>query len=137
MKIQNEFKEEVELKIHDYVFPNLYNKLFECDWVKANVSFKTTHSLISFPLELFLIEDIKRILNFLDSHLDNNTLYFADSEIVMKIYMENKVKYFSIIYTKNTLNINWKIKFHFKNKTIMQTQLMKLLSDFPSRNNLN
>jgi len=128
MKLKNHLGETFELRIEKYhlELSDIEVKLFNSDWLDAEISIKTKNGILSKPIECFLIEDLERISEWI-SGIEHKTtkkkLYFVDSQLVFMRTKRNNVPFIKVIYyfTESDfvswdLEINKANVFEFKNK---------------------
>ena len=121
MKLINHLGETFELRIEKYhlELSEIEIKLFNSDWLDAEISINNKEGAFSKPLECFLIEDLERILDWI-SGIEHRTskkkLYFVDSQLVFMRTKRNNVPFLKVIYFLTDKDfVSWDLEINKEN----------------------
>jgi hypothetical protein len=139
MKLKNHLGETFELRIEKYhlELSEIEIKLFNSDWVDAEISINNKEGMFSKQLEIFLIEDFERILDWI-SGIENKTtkknLYFVDSQLVFMRTKRNNVPFMKVIYHLNEIDfVSWDLEINKENILEFKNKIQQDLKSFPCR----
>lgn len=139
MKLKNHLGETFELRIEKFhsELSDIEVKLFNSDWLDAEISIKTKNENFSKPLDCFLIEDLERISDWI-SGIENKTtkkkLYFVDSQLVFMRAKRNNVPFIKVIYhlTENDF-VSWDLEINTENILDFKNKIQQKLKIYPCR----
>lgn len=63
--MKNHNGDTMMIEVKNYHFENLYNKLYDSDWLDAELIMINSTGKASIKLELLLLEEIERIIDWL------------------------------------------------------------------------
>jgi hypothetical protein len=135
----NHLGETFELRIKKYhlELSEIEIKLFNCDWLDTEISINNKEGAFSKPLEIFLIEDIERILDWI-SGIEHKTtkkyLYFLDTNFVFMRTKRNNVPFIKVIYYLSDKDfISWDLEINTRNVLEFKNKIQQNLIKFPCR----
>ena len=128
------------LKIHviKYQFDSLYNKLYDSDWLEAELIMIISKRKIKINLEFLIVEELERIYYWLIQLLNKNyadtKLEFIDPNLKFKIMTRSKIPVLKIIYYTNTTIIEcWELIINNVNIISLATNIKTLINNYPCR----
>ena len=139
MKLINHLGETFELRIEKYhlELSEIEIKLFNSDWLDVEISISKKERVFSKPLEIFLIEDFERILDWISGIEQKTTkkyLYFLDSQLVFMRTKRNKVPFMKVIYHLNEIDfVSWDLEINKGYISEMKNELKQNLKIYPCR----
>ena len=139
MKLINHLGETFELRIEKYhlELSEIEIKLFNSDWLDVEISINNKEGAFSKPLEIFLIEDFVRILDWI-SGIEHKTtkkyLYFLDTHLVFMRTKRNKVPFIKVIYHLNEIDfVFWDLEINKENILEFKNKIQQDIKSFPCR----
>jgi hypothetical protein len=139
MKLKNHLGETFELRIEKYhlELSDIEVKLFNSDWLDAEISIKTKNGILSKPIECFLIEDLERISEWI-SGIEHKTtkkkLYFVDSQLVFMRTKRSNVPFIKVIYHLNEIDfVSWDLEINTENVLELKSEVQNMLINYPCR----
>ena len=139
MKLINHLGETFELRIEKYhlELSEIEIKLFNSDWLDTEIKINNKEGAFSKPLEIFLIEDFERILDWI-SEIEQKTskkyLYFLDTHLVFMRTKRNNVPFMKVIYHLNEIDfVAWDLEINKGNISEMKNELKQNLKIYPCR----
>ena len=139
MKLKNHLGEIFELRIEKYhlELSDIEVKLFNSDWLDAEISIKTKNEIFSKPLDCFLIEDLERISDWI-SGIEHQTtkkkLYFVDSQLVFMRTKRNNVQFIKVIYFLADKDfVSWDLEINNENIFDFKSKLQNMILNYPCR----
>lgn len=138
MKIVNELGEVFEIAVRGYCYEQSFGKLFESDWLIAELKILRKESFVVTNLDFLLIEELERIrywfIDILSEKIKDSHLDFVDPNLNM-FFLKNGTKdSIRIVYSLNYVkNEAWEIE---ASNVILENlikQLETLLIRFPCR----
>lgn len=139
MKLINHLGETFELRIEKYhlELSAIEIKLFNSDWLDSEISINNNEGAFSKPLEVFLIEDFERILDWIsgiEQKISKKYLYFLDSQLVFMRTKRNKVSFIKVIYHLNEIDfVSWDLEINTKNILNFKNKIQQDIKLFPCR----
>lgn len=139
MKLKNHLGEIFELRIEKYHLEvsDIEVKLFNSDWLDAEISIKTKNEIFSKPLDYFLIEDLERISDWISGNEYKTTkkkLYFVDSQLVFMRTKRNNVPFMKVIYHLNEIDfVSWDLEINKANVFEFKNKIQQDLKIYPCR----
>jgi hypothetical protein len=139
MKLINHLGETLELRIEKYhlELSEIEIKQFNSDWLGTEISINNKEGEFSKPLEIFLIEDFERILDWI-SGIEQKTskkyLYFLDTHLVFMRTKRNNVPFMKVIYHLNEIDfISWDLEINKENILEFKNEIQQNLKIYPCR----
>ena len=139
MQLINHLGETFELRIEKYhlELSEIEIKLFNSDWLDVEISINNKEGAFSKPLEIFLIEDFERILDWI-SGIEHKTtkkyLYFLDTHLVFMRTKRNKVPFIKVIYHLNEIDfVFWDLEINKENILEFKNKIQQDIKSFPCR----
>ena len=139
MKFINHLGETFELRIEKYhlELSEIEIKLFNSDWLDVEISISNKEGKFTTPIEIFLIEDFERILDWI-SGIENKTtkkyLYFLDTHLVFMRTKRNNVPFMKVIYHLNEIDfVSWDLEINTKNVLNFKYKIQQNLKIYPCR----
>ena len=139
MKLKNHLGETFELRIEKYhlELSDIEVKLFNSDWLDAEISIKTKNGILSKPIECFLIEDLERISEWI-SGIEHKTtkkkLYFVDSQLVFMRTKRNNVPFIKVIYYLTERDfVSWDLEINTENVLDFKNKIQQDLKVYSCR----
>ena len=139
MKLKNHLGETFELRIEKYhlELSEIEIKLFNSDWLDTEIFIKNKEGAFSKPLEIFLIEDLERILDWISGIEQKRTkkyLYFLDTHLVFMRTKRNNVPFMKVIYHLNEIDfVSWDLEINTENVLEFKNKIQQNLILFPCR----
>jgi hypothetical protein len=139
MKLINHLGETFELRIEKYhlELSEIEIKLFNSDWLDTEIKINNKEGALSKPLEIFLIEDFERILDWISGIEQKTTkkyLYFLDTHLVFMRTKRNNVPFMKVIYHLNEIDIvTWDLEINTKNILEFKNKIQQNLKIYPCR----
>jgi len=139
MKLKNHLGETFELRIEKYhlELSEIEIKLFNSDWLDAEISINNKEGAFSKPLECFLIEDLERIFDWISGIEHKKTkkkLYFVDSQLVFMRTKRNNVPFIKVIYYLTESDfVSWDLEINTENVLEFKNKIQQNLKKFPCR----
>ena len=104
----------MKIKVKNYHFKNLYNKLYDSDWLDAELTIINSTGKVSINLELLLVEELERIINWLNQILNKNNvtnkLEFVDPNLRLKLLTRSSMPVLKVMYNINENTIEcWEL----------------------------
>ncbi len=128
------------MKIHviKYQFDNLYNKLYDSDWLEAELIMIISKRKIKINLEFLIIEELERIyywlIQILNKKLADSKLEFIDPNLKFKIMTRSKIPVLKIIYYMNETKIEcWELIINNSNIISLANNIKTLINNYPCR----
>jgi hypothetical protein len=128
------------MKIHviNYQFDNLYNKLFDSDWLEAELIMIISKRKIKINLEFLIIEELERIyfwlIQILNKNYADSKLEFIDPNLKFKIMTRSKIPVLKIIYYMNDTKIEcWELIINTANINSLANKINKIIINYPCR----
>ena len=137
--MKNHLEETFELRIEKYhlELSEIEVKLFNSDWLDAEIIIKNKEQTFSKPLEFFLVEDFERILDWISGIEPKTTkkkLYFVDSQLVFMRITRNKISFIKVIYYLTESNfVAWDLEINTENVLNFKKGIQKMMIDYPCR----
>ena len=139
MKLINHLGETFELRIEKYhlELSEIEIKLFNSDWLDVEISISNKDQAFTTPIEIFLIEDFERILDWI-SGIEQKTskkyLYFLDTHLVFMRTKRNKVPFIKVIYFLTDKDfISWDLEINTENLLEFKNKIQQELKIYPCR----
>lgn len=139
MKLKNHLGETFELRIKKYrlELSEIEIKLFNSDWLDAEISIKNKERAFMTPLEFLLIEDFERILDWI-SGIEHKTtkkyLYFLDTQLVFMRTKRNNIPFIKVIYHLTDKDfISWDLEINEENLLDFKNKIQQNLKIWPCR----
>ena len=139
MKLINHLGETFELRIEKYhlELSEIEIKLFNSDWLDTEIKINNKEGMFSKQLEIFLIEDFERILDWIsgiEQKISKKYLYFLDSQLVFMRTKRNKVSFIKVIYHLNEIDfVSWDLEINTKNILNFKNKIQQDIKLFPCR----
>ena len=139
MKLINHLGETFELRIEKYhlELSEIEIKLFNSDWLDTEIKINNKGGAFSKLLEIFLIEDFERILDWISGIEQKTTkkyLYFLDTQLVFMRTKRNKVPFLKIIYHLNEIDfVSWDLEINTENLLEFKNEVQQSLKMYPCR----
>ena len=139
MKLKNHLGETFELRIEKYhlELSEIEIKLFNSDWLDVEISITNKDRVFITPLEIFLIEDFERILEWIsgiEHKITKKYLYFVDSQLVFMRTKRNNVPFIKVIYHLNEIDfVSWDLEINTENVLDFKKKLKQNLKKLPCR----
>ena len=139
MKLKNHLGETFELRIEKYhlELSDIEVKLFNSDWLDAEISIKTKNEILSKPLDCFLIEDLERISDWItgiEHRATKKKLYFGDSHLVFMRTKRNNVPFIKVIYYLTESDfVSWDLEINKANELEFKNKIQQNLKVYPCR----
>lgn len=128
------------MKIHviNYQFDNLYNKLYDSDWLEAELIMIISKRKIKINLEFLIIEELERIyfwlIQILNKNYADSKLEFIDPNLKFKIMTRSKIPVLKIIYYMNDTKIEcWELIINTANINSLANKINKIIINYPCR----
>ncbi len=139
MKLINHLGETFELRIEKYhlELSEIEIKLFNSDWLEVEISISKKEGAFTTPVEIFLIEDFERILDWI-SGIEHKTtkkyLYFLDTHLVFMRTKRNNVPFIKVIYHRNKIDfVSWDLEINTENVLDFKNNIQQDIKSFPCR----
>lgn len=136
--MKNHNGDSMRIDIKKYHFDNLYNKVFDSDWLDAELVIKNDIEETKIKLEFLIIEELERIINWL-LELSNNgiidrQLNFIDSNMKLKLFTRSKIKVVKMLYNLNNNTIeSWELIVTKTNLLLLADEIKKIIVAYPCR----
>lgn len=136
MKNHNEDKMIISVKA--YHFKDLQNKLYDSDWLDAELIIKNENKIQIITLEFWLVEELERLQNWLENISENKfmnkTLDFIDPNLNFKLMKRSNKRVVKAIYQLNEMNkIVWELLVTKENLVKLISEIKNILINFPCR----
>lgn len=139
MKLINHLGETFELRIEKYhlELSEIEIKLFNSDWLDVEISIINKVQAFTTPIEIFLIEDFERILDWI-SGIEQKTskkyLYFLDTHLVFMRTKRNNVPFMKVTYHLNEIDIvTWDLEINTENILEFKNKIQQNFKIYPCR----
>ena len=139
--MKNHLNNELFINIISYRKKNSYNKLYDSDWLKAELIIVNDGKTFKTPLNFLLVEEIERIIHWLTDIQKQNktikTLEFIDPKMKLKQITRSNIKVLKCIYdTNSNMKECWEMIINSSNLSILKKEFKDLLTKYPCRCNL-
>lgn len=134
MKLTNHLGHRLEIQVVDYRFKNLFQKLFDSDWLNVKLKIIRPDSIFSFDIENFLFEDFERIIWWLTNHSAKKKLFFADPNLVFIKTKRSGINFLKLIYFSSIKEfVYWDIELNKSNIENFKSKIESEMKVFPCR----
>lgn len=139
--MKNHLNNELLINIISYRKKNSYNKLYDSDWLKAELIIVNEGKTFKTPLNFLIVEEIERIIQWLNDIEKPNetikTLEFIDPKMKLRQITRSNIKVLKFIYdTNSTLKESWELIINSNNISKLKQEFQDLLTKYPCRCNL-
>ncbi len=136
--MKNHNGDSMKIEVKNYHFKNLYNKLYDSDWLDAELIMINSTGKVSINLELLLVEELERIINWLNQVLNKNNvtnkLEFIDSNLRLKLMTRSRIPVLKILYNVNETTIEcWELILKTADINKLVNELKKTINNYPCR----
>lgn len=128
----------MKIKVKNYHFKNLYNKLYDSDWLDAELTIINSTGKVSINLELLLVEELERIINWLNQILNKNNvtnkLEFVDPNLRLKLLTRSSMPVLKVMYNINENIIEcWELLIKTADINKLVNELKITINNYPCR----
>jgi hypothetical protein len=128
----------MRIDIKKYRFNDLYNKLYDSDWLEAELLIKKDLEVVKITLDFLVVEELERINNWLikltDYKYNKTMLDFIDSNMIMKLFTRSNIKVIKMLYYTNDNSIeSWELIANNRNLNRLAYEIRKLIIAYPCR----
>ncbi len=128
----------MKIKVKNYHFKNLYNKLYDSDWLDAELTIINSTGKVSINLELLLVEELERIINWLNQILNKNNvtnkLEFVDPNLRLKLLTRSSMPVLKVMYNINENTIEcWELLIKTADINKLVNELKITINNYPCR----
>jgi hypothetical protein len=139
--MKNHLNNELLINIISYRKKNSYNKLYDSDWLKAELIIVNDGNTFKTPLNFLIIIEIERIIQWLNDLEKPNetikTLEFIDPKMKLKLMTRSNMKVLKLVYeTNSNMKECWELIINSRNISILKQEFQDLLTKYPCRCNL-
>jgi hypothetical protein len=128
------------MKIHviNYHFHNLYNKLYDSDWLDAELIMIISKRKIKINLEFLILEELERIYLWLiqignKENMDIK-LEFIDANLKFRILTRSKIPILKIMYCiSDTKIVCWELIINTANLNSLANNMKTIINRYPCR----
>ncbi len=136
--MKNHNGDSMKIKVKNYHFKNLYNKLYDSDWLDAELTIINSTGKVSINLELLLVEELERIINWLNQVLNKNNvtnkLEFVDPNLRLKLLTRSSMPVLKVMYNINENTIEcWELLIKTADINKLVNEFKKTINNYPCR----
>ena len=136
--MKNHNGDSMKIKVKNYHFKNLYNKLYDSDWLDAELTIINSTGKVSINLELLLVEELERIINWLNQILNKNNvtnkLEFVDPNLRLKLLTRSSMPVLKVMYNINENTIEcWELLIKTADINKLVNELKITINNYPCR----
>ena len=136
--MKNHNGDSMKIKVKNYHFKNLYNKLYDSDWLDAELTIINSTGKVSINLELLLVEELERIINWLNQILNKknvtNKLEFVDPNLRLKLMTRSSMPVLKVMYNINENIIEcWELLIKTADINKLVNELKITINNYPCR----
>jgi hypothetical protein len=136
--MKNHNGDTMMIEVKNYHFENLYNKLYDSDWLDAELIMINSTGKVSIKLELLLVEEIERIIDWLIQVLNKsnvtNKLEFIDPNLRLKLMTRSRIPLLKVIYNINETTIEcWELILKTDDINKLVNEFKKTINNYPCR----
>ena len=136
--MKNHNGDSMKIKVKNYHFKNLYNKLYDSDWLDAELTIINSTGKVSINLELLLVEELERIINWLNQILNKNNvtnkLEFVDPNLRLKLMTRSSMPVLKVMYNINENIIEcWELLIKTADINKLVNELKITINNYPCR----
>lgn len=138
--MKNHLNNELLINIISYRKKNSYNKLYDSDWLKAELIIVNDGNTFKTPLNFLIVEEIERIIQWLNDIEKPNegikTLEFIDPKMKLRQITRSNIKVLKFIYDTNSkMKECWELIINTSNIFILKQEFHDILTKYPCRCN--
>ncbi len=139
--MKNHLNNELLINIISYRKKNSYNKLYDSDWLSAELIIVSNGNTFKTRLNFLIVEEIERIIQWLNDIEKPNetikTLEFIDPKMKLRQITRSNIKVLKFIYEANcTMKECWELIINSGNISILKQEFQDLITKYPCRCNL-
>jgi hypothetical protein len=136
--MKNHNGDNMNIEIKKYHFKDLNNKLYDSDWLDADLKIKNVAGSKKINLEFLLVEELERIVFYLMELANNNysktKLEFIDPNLKLKLFTRSKIKVIKVLYYRGDRNIEaWELIANKVNLIKLADEIRMLVVAYPCR----
>jgi hypothetical protein len=136
--MKNHNGDSMMIEIKKYHFKELNNKLYDSDWLDADLIIKNGADSKKIKLEFLLVEELERIVFYLMELANNNylktKLEFIDPNFKLKLFTRSKIKVVKVLYYWADRRIDtWELIANKVNLIILADEIRMLVVAYPCR----
>jgi hypothetical protein len=136
--MKNHNGDSMKIEVKNYHFKNLYNKLYDSDWLDAKLIIINSAGKVSINLEFLLVEELERIINWLNQLLNKsnvtNKLEFIDPNLRLKLMTRSRIPVLKVLYNVNETTIEcWELIIKTADINKLVNELKKTINNYPCR----
>jgi len=127
----------MKINVKKYKFDNLYNKLYDSDWLEAELIMIISSRKIKINLEFLIVEELERIYFWLIDKLNNRgtgtKLKFIDPNLKFKIMTRSNMPVLKVIYYLNDSIESWELLINPANISSLASCIKTIIINYPCR----
>jgi hypothetical protein len=136
--MKNHNGDNMNIEIKKYHFNDLNNKLYDSDWLDAELIISNDSDIKKITLELLLVEELERIVVHLMELANNNysktKLEFIDPNLKLKLFTRSKTNVIKVLYYWGDRNIeSWELIANKVNLIKLADEIRMLVVAYPCR----
>jgi len=136
--MKNHNGDNMNIEIKKYHFKDLNNKLYDSDWLDADLIIKNSADNKKIKLEFLLVEELECIVFYLMELANNNylktKLEFIDPNFKLKLFTRSKIKVIKVLYYYGDRNIeSWELIANKVNLIMLADEIRMLVVAYPCR----